>query len=150
MPRQVLRISVLLAVACLAGCATQPEAPAKFLAAPGSNRQQLFTQGWLFAKEDVSGAQAADYKDVGWRRVDLPHDWSIEGPFDPNLASSTGYLPAGIAWYRKHFTLSPEQQRKNVTVRFDGIHKNSTVYLNGHKLGDRPNGYISFEYDLTP
>ena len=88
--------------------------------------------------------------DAAWRKLNLPHDWSIEQPFDQKWASGTGFLPCGIAWYRKHFTLSADQQDKALILRFDGIYKNSTVYLNGHKLGERPYGYISFEYDLTP
>jgi beta-galactosidase len=152
---RVAGVGFVLAVAGLAGCAFTPPAvmsgtTTAFAVAPGSIHQQVFNQGWLFAKEDVAGAEAADFNDASWRRLDLPHDWSIEGPFDPTLAACTGYLPGGIAWYRKHFTLTPQQKGKNVAIRFDGVYKNSTVYLNGHKLGDRPNGYISFDYDLTP
>ena len=145
-----LGVGVMLAAGCFSGCVTVQPVATSFLAAPGSAHQQLFTHGWLFAKDDISGAQAADFNDTAWRKLDLPHDWSIEGSFDPDLAACTGFLPGGIAWYRKHFTLTPDQQRKNVSIRFDGVYKNSTVYLNGHKLGDRPYGYSSFEYDLTP
>ena len=152
---RVAGVGIVLAVAGLAGCAPAPPAvrPATsitFPAAPGSLQQQLFTQGWLFVKEEAPGAQTPDFNDAAWRQLDLPHDWSIEGPFDSTLAACTGYLPGGIAWYRKHFTLAPEQKGKTVTVRFDGVYKNSTVYFNGHKLGERPSGYTSFEYDLTP
>jgi beta-galactosidase len=144
----LLRVSLLLAAACLAACALEPvRSP---VSAPGDTQQTLFTNGWLFKLEETAGAEAAALDDAAWRKLDLPHDWSIEQPFDQKWASGTGFLPGGIAWYRKHFALSSEQQDKTLLVRFDGIYKNSTVYLNGHKLGERPYGYISFEYDLTP
>jgi hypothetical protein len=66
---------------------------------------RLFNEGWLFAKGDELQMSAADYDDSKWRRLELPHDWSIEGLMSPTLASCTGYLPAGVAWYRKHFDL---------------------------------------------
>ena len=91
-----------------------------------------------------------NFKDSAWRRLDLHHDWSIEQPFDQSLASGTGFLPGGIAWYRKHFALPLPLRDKNITVRFDGVYKNAAVYINGYKLGERPYGYSSFEYDLTP
>jgi beta-galactosidase len=144
----LLRVSVLLAAACLAACALAPTR--HFVSAPGDTQQTLFTEGWLFNLEDSAGAEAPAFDDTAWRKLDLPHDWSIEQPFDQKWASSTGFLPGGIAWYRKRFTLSSNQLDKTLLVRFDGIYKNSTVYLNGHKLGERPYGYISFEYDLTP
>jgi beta-galactosidase len=117
--------------------------------APGDGAQVLFNDGWLFAKGDIAGAEAPGFDDRSWRSLDLPHDWSIEGPFDSKWASCTAFLPAGVGWYRKHFTISPAPDQ-TITLRFDGVYKNSTVYLNGQKLGDRPSGYSSFEYNLTP
>lgn len=96
------------------------------------------------------------YLDDWWRTVNLPHDWAIEGSFAPTHPSGTGggALPGGIGWYRKYFTLSDigltPQEDRLYTIRFDGVYMNSTVWLNGHPLGTRPYGYISFEYDLTP
>ena len=79
---------------------------------------QLFNDGWLFSKGDEQQMGAADYDDSKWRRLELPHDWSIEGLMSPDLASCTGYLPAGIAWYRKHFDL-------------DGGEKHRYIYFEG-------------------
>ena len=92
------------------------------------------------------------YADGHWRRLNLPHDWAIEGDFSPSNPSgaSGGALPGGIGWYRKHFSLSPDEKYDRFTITFDGVYMNSTVYINGHKLGTRPYGYSTFEYDLTP
>jgi beta-galactosidase len=138
---------VIISAALIAGCATVPQRP---VIAPGDTGQSLFTTNWLFAPGDLADGQKTDFDDNAWRKLDLPHDWSIEGTIDQKWASGTGFLPAGIAWYRKHFTLPAADQGKTIAVRFDGIYKNSTVYINGMKLGERPYGYISFEYDLTP
>jgi beta-galactosidase len=90
--------------------------------------------------------------DSGWRAIDLPHDWSIEGEYDEHHATGQrgGFLPAGIGWYRKSFDLSTNTSCKKVCIEFDGIYMNSEVWINGRHLGRRPNGYIGFEYDLTP
>jgi hypothetical protein len=105
---------------------------------PRDSRRTLFDSNWLFQAGDAAGEQAADFADGSWRALDLPHDWSIEGPFDQQFASGTAYLPAGIAWYRKHFTFPEADAGKMVSIEFDGVYKNSTVYLNGHELGTRP------------
>lgn len=96
--------------------------------------------------------QNSEYSDGHWRRLNLPHDWAIEGDFSPSNPSgaSGGALPGGIGWYRKHFSLSPNEKYDRFTITFDGVYMNSTVYINGHKLGTRPYGYSTFEYDLTP
>jgi beta-galactosidase/beta-glucuronidase len=108
-----------------------------------------FNTGWRFIKEDLPEARRPDLDDSGWRLLDLPHDWSIEGPFDPELASSTGYLPAGIGWYRRSFDWTPKTDRR-ISIFFEAVQNNSDVWINGRHVGHRPNGYISFEYDLTP
>ena len=81
----------------------------------------------------------------------MPHDWSIEGPFDQNAPTlgNGGYLPAGIGWYRKHFTLPASQQGKRIFVEFDGVMANADIYINGTSLGTRANGYMSFRYEIT-
>ncbi|MEO6849022.1 MAG: beta-galactosidase GalB, partial [Mucilaginibacter sp.] len=91
-------------------------------------------------------------KDGGWRVLDLPHDWSIEGAFSKDNPASPegGALPGGIGWYRKTFTLPAGSEGKQIYIDFDGVYEKSTVWINGHPLGFRPNGYISFRYDLTP
>ena len=107
-----------------------------------------FNEGWLFNLKDDSLSLQTDYDDSKWRKLDLPHDWSIEGQASPTLASCTGYLPGGIGWYRKHFQVTDNAPRHY--IYFEGAYNRSEVYLNGHLLGKRPNGYISFMYDMTP
>ena len=117
----------------------------------GRNRER-FCEAWQFNLGDVSGAEAPAFDDAAWRTLDLPHDWSIELPFDPNLpsGSSVGYLPGGIGWYRKAFTMPESDRGKKVAIDFDGVYMDSQVWINGHLLGRRPFGYVSFRYDLTP
>jgi beta-galactosidase len=107
---------------------------------------------WKFLKGDVQNAENPAFNDADWRTVDLPHDWSIEGPFMEKGGGGTsgGFLPLGIGWYRKQFDLPATGKGKKVFVQFDGIYKDSDVWLNGQHLGKRYNGYVSFEYDLTP
>ncbi|MBQ1936321.1 MAG: glycoside hydrolase family 2 protein, partial [Bacteroidales bacterium] len=109
----------------------------------------IFNDGWKFKLGDDTAAVASDYDDSKWQNVSLPHDWSVKGTLSPDLASCTGYLPAGIAWYRKTFD-GNQFSAEQVYIYFEGVYNRSTVYLNGHELGHRPNGYISFAYDLTP
>ncbi len=110
----------------------------------------LFTEGWKFFLGDDAKAKNAAYSDTAWRILDLPHDWSVEGAFDPKLASCTAFLPCGTAWYRKTFAVAPEAKDKSIRIRFDGIMNHSTVWCNGRKVGERPYGYSSFTCDLTP
>ena len=123
-------------------------------AAPGyaqaPRERQLFDNGWRFHLGDVTGGQSPALADKDWRPVDLPHDWSIEGPYSSQNASGTGFLPGGIAWYRKTFQLPASMRGRRVSVRFDGVYRDSTVWINGARLGSRPYGYSTFEYDLTP
>lgn len=107
-----------------------------------------FNENWLFSLSDDSLGASASYNDSKWRKLDLPHDWSVEGQLSPSLASCTGYLPGGIGWYRKHFQVTDKAARHY--IYFEGAYNRSEVYLNGHLLGKRPNGYISFMYDMTP
>ncbi len=109
----------------------------------------LFNDGWTFVQADVEGASQPTFDDSRWMRVQLPHDWSVRGTLSPDNASCTGYLPAGIGWYRKHFNARRLPEGKTY-IYFEGVYNRSSVYLNGHLLGERPNGYASFLYDLTP
>ena len=112
---------------------------------------EIFNNDWRFEREeDTPDAANPAFDDGAWRAVTLPHDWSIEGPFDERWASATGFLPGGIGWYRKTFTVPRTAASGRVYLHFDGIYCNSEVWINGHFLGRRPNGYISFRYDLTP
>ena len=110
----------------------------------------LFNDGWMFHKGDVSNGEKEVIENSNWRQVDLPHDWSIEGPFSNQWASATGYLPAGIGWYRKTLQLNDVDAAKKMFIYFDGVYKNSEVWINEHYLGKRPNGYIPFYYEISP
>ena len=105
---------------------------------------------WRFLQAEVSGAEQLGFDDTSWKWVDLPHDWSIAGPFaETNAAGGAGaFLPSGVAWYRKHFALPAEALGRRVAVEFDGVMENSDVWINGRHLGHRPNGYVGFRYEL--
>lgn len=111
-----------------------------------------FDADWRFSRGDIAAAEAPGFADSGWTSVDLPHDWAIAGPFDRNAPAtgSGGWLPTGVAWYRKHFTLPQSAASKRVFIEFDGVMERSGVWINGHHVGHRPNGYSSFRYELTP
>jgi beta-galactosidase len=124
--------------------------PARSFSQSTQRETENFNFNWKFYRGDIPNGQDSLLNDDGWRTLDLPHDWSIEGPFSKNYASSTGYLPGGIGWYRKSFVIPDSEKKRKVYISFDGIYNNSEVWLNGTLLGKRPNGYISFQYDLTP
>ncbi len=111
-----------------------------------------FDAGWKFHLGDVPGAKATAYDDSGWRPLDLPHDWSIEGPFSEKnpAGAGGGALPGGIGWYRKTFTVPASDRGRLLFIDFDGIYRDSEVWINGHYLGKRPYGYSSFRYEMTP
>ncbi|MFA9390234.1 MAG: beta-galactosidase GalB [Prolixibacteraceae bacterium] len=111
-----------------------------------------FTGNWKFNLGNDSLAFQAEYNDAEWRTLNLPHDWSIEGEFGEENTSGQdgGGLPAGIAWYRKSFTLATKDEKKTFYIDFDGVYRNSEVWINDHYLGKRPFGYIGFRYELTP
>ncbi len=114
-----------------------------------ARQRQNFDADWLFLLGDSAQMSQVDYNDSFWRKLNVPHDWAIEGDFyvgNPSGAGG-GALPGGIGWYRKHFTLDKIEK---VFIEFDGVYMNSTVYVNGKEVGFRPYGYSSFEYDITP
>ena len=115
---------------------------------------QSFNYNWKFSLDMGSDDKAAapEFDDSGWRTLDVPHDWAIEGDFDEHNPSGTGggALPGGIGWYRKSFKVDKKDRGKSISIEFDGVYMNSSVWINGHLLGTRPYGYISFSYDLTP
>ena len=113
--------------------------------------RRAFNYDWLFEKGENIGAESTSYGDSQWRSLDVPHDWAIEGPFDEMHDARTGGLPiSGTAWYRKHFMVEKELEGRKIAIEFDGVMDNSTVFINGVKIGERPFGYIGFEIDLTP
>jgi len=133
-------------VFAFAAVALQFSASASTSAASAPARERLFNDAWRFHLGDAAGAEKPGFADAAWRALDLPHDWSIEGEFSEEHASATGYLPGGTGWYRKHFTLPAETAGRRVFLRFEGVYRNSDVWLNGHHLGHRAYGYIDFEY----
>ena len=110
-----------------------------------------FNANWNFKLGDYPTAIESNFDSSDWRKLQLPHDWSIEGEFSskhPTKAAQAA-LPAGIGWYRKIFPLPLQWKDKSILIEFDGVFKNSEVWINGHLVGKRPNGYISFMYDLS-
>jgi beta-galactosidase len=107
---------------------------------------------WRFHLGEVKSGQTPSLDDSAWRKLDVPHDWSIEGPFDPQspAGSGGGYLNGGIGWYRKTFATAAAWKDRRVTIEFDGAYMDSDVWINGVHLGRHPYGYTSFAYDLTP
>lgn len=105
---------------------------------------------WKFNLQDTPDAQKQAYDDSKWQSVNVPHDWSVKGQLSPTLASCTGFLPGGIGWYRKSVTIPQSKTGEKVYLYFEGVYNRSEVFINGHSLGKRPNGYISFAYDATP
>lgn len=133
-----------------------------------SKHELLFDSSWKFYKGDVKEAAEADFDDSGWIDLDLPHDWSIEdlkidpgdlkdidpkpvGPFSPNSPGdiSTGFVLGGTGWYRKSFSIEPQDFGKIMYIHFDGVYMNSDVWINGHHLGNHPYGYTAFSYDIS-
>jgi beta-galactosidase len=122
-------------------------------AAAEQPRQRLLMDfGWKFIPGDSPGAEAVAFDDSPWHILNLPHDWSIEGPYSETNSSGGGggYLLTGVGWYRKEFTMPESSRGRKAVVEFDGVYRNSDVWLNGHHLGHWPYGYSSFHYDLTP
>ena len=121
--------------------------PSTFLANPMFGDKKLVVNDWNFVLDNSATMPGSDAR---WQKVNLPHDWSVKGQLSPSLASCTGFLPGGIGWYKKDLQLSETSKDKKVYIYFEGVYNRSEVYLNGQLLGKRPNGYISFMYDLTP
>ncbi len=155
--------SALLAMPIFATAADErsPQHPAPVCSPVLFGEAEPFNDGWKFTLSDPTDAASPEFDDSRWRQLDLPHDWSVEGDLSPSLASCTGYLPGGIGWYRtlinsRHLANhggrgdGKRTGKEKYYLYFEGVYNRSEVYLNGHLLGKRPNGYTSFCYDLTP
>lgn len=114
-------------------------------------KRVIFNEDWRFQLGEVTNGQDVGLDDSQWRQLDLPHDWSIEGEFSEKAPAGTGggALPGGIGWYRKSFHVPLTAKGKKIFIEFDGVYRNSEVWINDHYLGKRPYGYISFQYELT-
>jgi len=156
-------IFILLVLALAPGCShIKTNNAGSFIPPVDNSRNRLFDTGWRFYKGEVNGAEVQTFDDSGWRKINLPHDWSIEdlpdqkegervGPFDKNSIGLfyTSYTIGGTGWYRKTFTLDAAESDKEISVYFDGIYMESDVWLNGHHLGSHKHGYTSFCYNLN-
>ncbi|MBN2717681.1 MAG: glycoside hydrolase family 2 protein [Deltaproteobacteria bacterium] len=106
---------------------------------------------WKFNLGNAAGADGAMFDDSSWRSINVPHDWSVELPFNQNSAAGAGggYLDGGLGWYRKYFSLPDGSEGKRIYIQFDGVYMDSTVWVNGNEVCNRPYGYSSFECDIT-
>ncbi|MFY7839190.1 MAG: beta-galactosidase GalA [Lacibacter sp.] len=102
------------------------------------------------------GAAAADFDDRHWRKLHLPHDWAVELPFDSTATKSHGYKPVGrnfpatsVGWYRKKLFIPKTDEGKRISIAFDGVYRNFSVWVNGFYLGTEPSGYTGVEYNLS-
>lgn len=115
-------------------------------------RKQNFDSDWKFSLGDNQSHSKTDFDDSSWRKLDLPHDWSIEGKSEKNnpSAGDGGFYPMGTAWYRKAFSVPVEWKNQKTALYFEGVYMNAEVFVNGKSVGMQPYGYTSFEYDVTP
>ncbi|WP_231632478.1 sugar-binding domain-containing protein [Mangrovimonas sp. TPBH4] len=134
-------IMVLLMVFCQA---------AVMVAQVSFGQSEKLKEGWKFTLKDATENAINDFDDSHWQTISVPHDWSVNGQLSPTLASATGYLPGGVGWYRKHLEIPLDKKGEKVYLYFEGVYNRSEVFINGHSLGKRPNGYVSFMYDATP
>ncbi len=150
-----------LGLAALAPVLRPGSLRARVAARAAADRCLDFGQDWKFVlvnpngTNDPTGAYANAYQpgfdDSNWQAVDVPHDWAIYlTPVDlPGTSSGTGFLQTGLAWYRKHFTLPPSLAGQRISIEFDGVYMNSTVWLNGRLLGNHPYAYTGYNFDVT-
>ncbi len=147
MRSHILRTLVALTLPVVLTAAVPPSAP------PAGTPRARYSMdpGWRFTLGDPAGAQRPGFDDRRWRRLDLPHDWSIEGvpERDAPGGGREGYFPTGIGWYRKAFRLPAGARGREAWLQFDGVYMDSDVWINGFHLGRRPYGYSAFVYDIT-
>ena len=134
-------------------CTSSPKAGAAGdTAQPG---RTLLDAGWTFHLGDITPNDpviATSFDDASWRKVDLPHDYILEGKYeksDEKTKRGHGYLPYDVGWYRKRFVIPASDQGKTLRLDFDGAFRDSEVWLNGQRLGKHASGYTPFSYDIT-
>lgn len=151
----VIMAVVLTVCACQASGVQEKQAEAAVEQAASKEisfadeKTSSFNEGWEFCLEPEGNPEEADYDDSGWENVTLPHDWSIYQNFDNSIASSVGSLKGGNGWYRKSFILPKNLAGKKIRIDFDGVYQDSYLYVNGRLVGNYPNGYVPFSFDLT-
>ena len=172
--RRLCAAVLLLAATAVAHTAAHAAAPIKPHIADATvkaGRERLsLDRGWLFHLGDVRqapivgheesysnakagnapGAAGAEFDDSDWRRLDLPHDWAVEGPFDPKANISQGYRPRGIGWYRRYLQVDPADRGRHFELQFDAIATHATVYVNGNVVNRNWSGYNASNIDITP
>lgn len=142
-----LTVTLLLLSLLVIGCLSRNVEKAK-----DSERKQLFDFDWKFSLEDSSKNSLATIDDSQWRKLDLPHDWSIEGKSEKDNVSggAGGFFPMGVGWYRKTFSVPSNWEKQKISIYFEGVYMNAEVFVNGKSVGMHPYGYTSFKYDLNP
>ncbi len=128
---------------------SQPEVVYVSRYGQSKQRTESFVNNWKFYLGEATGAEKTTYNDASWRQLDLPHDYSIEQEFSQALEAESGYLPGGVGWYRKNFTIDSSQRGKRIRVDFDGVYMDATVWVNGERLATHPYGYSPFSVDIT-
>ena len=140
--KPLIPLLALAVMNCMTGLSLQAAAP---------RETQALDDGWRFTTGEVTGAQEPAYDDRDWQEVRLPHDWAIAGPYNQAAGAAQGYLRRPqVGWYRLHLDLPTRPLGSRALIQFDGVYRESEVWINGVSLGKRPSGYISFYYDLTP
>src|SRR5271163_2066851 len=150
----------------------RPEQRSAHSEAPSTSVRErlLLDRGWLFHEGDIPmpvitghqpsydnakagsswGAASPEFNDSAWKPVDLPHDWAVEQPFDPNANIAEGYRARGMGWYRKYFRLDPADHGKHLELQFDAIATHCTIWVNGVLAARNWSGYTSIYIDITP
>ena len=108
---------------------------------------------------EARGAAGTKFDDSSWRAINVPHDWAIELPLDPNgdkelcdhgfIAIGPDHPEHSVGWYRRKFRIPKSDLGRRISVEFDGVFRDSIVWINGHRLGRHASGYTSFRYDIT-
>jgi beta-galactosidase len=134
-----------LAIILLTGCNGTNEA------SDSLRYTKSLNDDWLFKLGDDSAYSEVSYNANSWRKLDVPHDWSVEGTYDTIHGTDwqTGYLPAGIGWYRKEINLDKDPKDHTIELQFDGVYMNSTVWVNDELIGTHHYGYTTFFYDIS-
>ncbi|WP_369766034.1 glycoside hydrolase family 2 TIM barrel-domain containing protein [Flavobacterium sp. WC2429] len=137
-------LSLLMLIVLLVACSKKEEV--------FSSRKISFNSDWSFHLNDSIVDKDTIEANTKWRTLNVPHDWGVEGKFDEKSPAGFGggALTGGLGWYKKTFKVAAEDSTKVTSITFDGVYKNSEVWINGHYLGKRPNGYIGFQYEISP
>jgi beta-galactosidase len=141
---KIIKYEIIAFLLCAVFCIVHAE--------PHSRVKQNIDFNWYFHPGDIPNGHSNNVSYSSWRKLDIPHDWSIEGSYDENAPGKNrvGFLPTGIGWYKKEIEWNDSWKNKLVFIEFGGIFMNSTVWLNGNEVGFRPNGYLNLGYELTP